>query len=227
MLSWNPLTDYSEGLPLPSASKEFIAEDDMGRIYRVLLEVADDFIFYGILFLPKSFDENKKYPFIISQHGGAGTPELCSDFYFDTNYTHMTRRVLEKNAVVFAPQLLLWDKNNFGAAYDRNAADNSLKQLGSSITALEVFCIMRSTDYFTAQPYIDRDKIGMIGLSYGGFYAIVTSAADTRIQSVYSSCFFNDRLTYNVRLGMDKRSYFFLSRMAALIAPRRLLYRSR
>lgn len=220
----SPLTGYSAALPKPKASKEFVAEDDMGKIYRIQLEVMDDFIFYGILFLPKNFNETKKYPYIISQHGGGGTPELCSDFFFDTNYTHMTRRVLEKNAVVFAPQLLLWDKNNFKAEYDRDAADNSLKQLGSSITALEIFCIMRSTDYFAAQSYVDADRIGMIGLSYGGLYTMVTAAADTRIKSAYSSCFFNDRLTYN-RSDWEwyNAAHTFLdSEMAALVAPRRL-----
>jgi dipeptidyl aminopeptidase/acylaminoacyl peptidase len=220
----SPLTGYNTELPLPKTSKEFIAEDDMGKIYRIQLEVMDDFIFYGLLFLPRNFDETKKYPYIISQHGGGGTPELCSDFYFDTNYTHMTRRVLEKNAVVFAPQLLLWDKNNFKAEYDRKTADNSLKQFGSGITALEVFCIMRSTDYFAAQPYIDAGRIGMIGLSYGGLYTMVTAAADTRIKSAYSSCFFNDRLTYSgFECEWFNAAHTFLdAEMTALVAPRRL-----
>jgi dienelactone hydrolase len=219
-----PLTEYSADLPLPGASKEFIGRDDMGTIYRILIEVTEGFTFYGILFLPVHFDDTMKYPFVISQHGGGGTPELCSDFYTDTNYTHMTRRVQEKNAVVFAPQLLLWDKNNFSAEYNREDADNDLKQLGSSITALEIFCIMRSIDYFCAQSYIDADKIGMIGLSYGGFYTMVTAAADTRIKSAYSSCFLNDRLTYNRNdwVWFNAANTFLDAETAALIAPRRL-----
>ena len=40
--------------------------------------------------------------FVISQHGGGGTPELCSDFYGDTNYNHLTRRILSRGAVVSA-----------------------------------------------------------------------------------------------------------------------------
>ncbi len=220
----NPLSGYSSELPLPKVKKEFVAEDDMGKIYRVMIDIMEDFTFYGILFTPINFDESKKYSYVISQHGGGGTPELCSDFYTDTNYTHMTRRILEKDTVVFAPQLLLWDKNNFSAEYNRDNADNALKQLGSSITALEIFCIMRSTDYFAAQDYIDADKIGMIGLSYGGFYTMVTAAADTRIKSAYSSCFFNNRLTYNWHdwVWFNAANTFLDAEMAALIAPRRL-----
>lgn len=220
----NPLNTYTSTLPLPKVSKEFVAEDDLGKIYRVMLEITENFVFYGILFLPKDFDETKKYSYIISQHGGGGTPELCSDFYTDTNYTHMTRRVLEKNNVVFAPQLLLWDTGNFSVEYNRQNSDIALKQLGSSITALEIFCIMRSTDYFAAQKYIDSDRIGMIGLSYGGFYTMFTAAADTRIKSAYSSCFFNDRLVYNWQdwVWFNAAHSFLDAETAALTAPRRL-----
>lgn len=219
-----PLTEYSDQLPLPVASKEFIGKDDLGTIYRVLIDITEGFTFYGILFLPVNFDDTVEYPLIISQHGGGGTPELCSDFYFETNYSNMTRRVQEKNAVVFAPQLLLWDKNNYSTEYNRENTDNSLKQLGSSITALEIFCIMRSIDYFCAQQYVNADKIGMIGLSYGGLYTLVTAAADTRIKSAYSSCFFNDRLTYNRNdwVWFNAADTFLDAETAALIAPRRL-----
>ncbi len=219
-----PLTEYNAGMPLPKVSKEFVAEDEMGKIFRIMLEVMNDFIFYGILFLPENFDESKQYTFVISQHGGGGTPELCSDFFTETNYTHMTRRILKRNAVVFAPQLLLWDRNHFAAEYDRDKADNDLKQLGSSITALEIFCIMRSIDYFSAQNYIDSDRIGMIGLSYGGFYTMVAAAADPRIKSAYSSCFFNERMIYNWRdfVWFNAANTFLDAEICALIAPRRL-----
>lgn len=223
-----PLCKYIENLPVPAVRKEFVAEDDMGKIYRIMLEVIDGFTFEGLLFFPKNFCESNKYSFVISQHGGSGTPELCSDFYNGTNYTNMTRRVLERGAVVFAPQLYLWNIDMFGVPYDRLLADRRLKQLGGSITALEIYCIMRCIDYFTTLPYIDSDKIGMIGLSYGGFYTMFTAAADKRIKSVYSSCFFNDRFEYDWPDWVwDNAANTFLdAEIAALVAPRRLYIES-
>ena len=219
-----PLCDYSVYMPLPVVRSEYLASDDMGTIYRVMFEIFEDFTFYGLMFFPKDFDEASRYPLVISQHGGSGSPELCSDFYFETNYTNMTRRILEYNAVVFAPQLLLWNPEMFGVAQNRQLRDNQLKQLGGSITALEVFCIKRCIDYFVKQAYINEDKIGMIGLSYGGFYTLMAAASDTRIKSAYSSCYYNDSfiLDWPDWIWNNSANTFKNAETAALIAPRRL-----
>ena len=35
----------------------------------------------GLLFFPKDFDENKKYPAIVTVHPGGGVKEQCSSLY--------------------------------------------------------------------------------------------------------------------------------------------------
>ena len=114
MLGW-PLNGYDERMPVPDAGIEYVSEDSLGRIFRLNIEVMEDVTAYGILFLPHTAPP---YPLILSQHGGWGTPELCSDFFGSDNYHDMTRRVLRKGAAVFAPQLLLW-KEEFGPEFDR------------------------------------------------------------------------------------------------------------
>ena len=222
-----PLTEYEtvRQTPVTCVEDTLVADDGVCEIRRMRFAVLGDYTVYGILFLPH--DRAEDAPFVISQHGGAGTPELCSDFFGDSNYNHQTRRLLEHGAVVFAPGLLLWDVKIYGDPYDRHRIDSDLKQVGSSITALEVFAIMRILDYFVTQPYCNPDRIGMAGLSYGGFFTTVTTAADVRIKSAYASCSFIDAVRYSSFTDWtwkNSANTFLEAEIAALIAPRYICF---
>ncbi len=165
---------------------------------------------------------------MISQHGGTGTPEVCSTLFegeTSYNYNDMTRRILEYDVNVFAPQMLLWSVEEYGIEYDREYIDAVLKLLGGSIAALEIYCLQRSLDYFEAQDYVDKERIGMIGLSYGGMYTLYTAAIETRIKAAVSSSFFCDRA--NDREHNDWKykglAYnFFDAEVAMLTRPRKI-----
>lgn len=219
MLGW-PLT---EPVSSPrSTKKELLSDEGEYCIYRMGFEIFKDFYFYGLFFEYK----NKKLPFVISQHGGLGTSELCSGLYDgDTsNYNHMTERILQRGVHVFAPQLLLWNPEKYEVEFDRKDIDSKLKQLGGSITALEIFCIQSVINYFEVQPNIDEQKIGMAGHSYGGFYTLFTAAIDTRIKTALSSSYFNDAYKYSWTDYTWKNSAekFLNSEIALLCYPRKL-----
>jgi hypothetical protein len=209
---------YVKGVP--EANVIYVSKDALGSIYRVEVAAGYGLTTYGILFLPHT---PGPYPLAISQHGGGGTPELCSGFYGDNNYNDMTRRVLEQGVAVFAPQLILWN-DTYGPEHQRNVYDNQLKHLGSSITAVEIFKIQRALDYLISRPDIDSSKIGMIGLSYGGFYTLYTAALDTRIKAAYSSCFINNRFVIDWPdfTWFNAGNRFLDAEIGALIAPRHL-----
>ena len=105
MLGW-PLTEYSYSVP--NVKKDFVAQDGLVTIYRLTVEVFPEFFYYGILFVR---EDGKKRPLILSQHGGDGTPELCSSLEPDgsSNYNDMTQRILKYDVNVFAGQMLLWN----------------------------------------------------------------------------------------------------------------------
>lgn len=224
-----PLTDYNKDMPLPNVRKWFVGTDDRGDIYRIQVEVLEELWFYGMYFVPKGKDEEKT-GLVVMQHGGGGTPELCSDIVGENNYYHMTTRILDRGVRVFCPQILVWNRvivaeppERVLPVYDRQRMDNSLKQMGSSIQALETYAIMRCLDYFCSEPFVDENKIGMTGLSYGGFYTMMVAAADTRIVSAYSSCAMNERFRYDWGDWTWKNSgnTFTDERICALCAPRR------
>lgn len=215
---------------VPKVETEYVGEDDMSKIYRLSVEVFEDFKFYGILFIPHGISE--KVPLVIAQHGGGGTPETCSDMYLENNYNFFTKRALERGFVVFAPSLMLWTFGidtgekfaRFDVPSDRQGNDRKLRQLGYSMTGLEVFCITRCIDYLITLPEVDKTRIGMMGLSYGGYFSLHTAAADTRIISTYDAGSFNDRSKVALTDWMHPNASecFHDAEVAALIAPRRL-----
>ncbi len=218
ILGW-PLT-MEKPSELPRITEELIADEETHLIYRMSFEILDGVKMSGLFFKAKT-DEKK--PLVIVQHGGLGTPELISNFYDNTaNYNHMTERVIGFGVHAFAPQLLIWNQEDFKVPFSRADIDNQLKHLGSSITAVEIYGLSRILDYFEAQVYVGR--FGMVGLSYGGFYTLFAAAADSRIESSVSCAFFNtrDRYPWSDWTWFGCADKFDDAEIACLVYPRRI-----
>lgn len=183
ILGW-PLTDNVSN-QIPDVKSEKLFEKETYNIYRMSFEVLEDVWLTGILIK----HDNKKRPLILAQHGALGSPELISGFYGSTsNYNDFVERMLKYDVNIFAPQLLIWDEKEYEIEFCRALLDSKLKRVGGSITAVEIFGLMRILDYFENQDYVKN--FGMAGLSYGGYYTMLMAAIDTRIKSAVSSSFF-------------------------------------
>lgn len=198
LLGW-PLTKPRTKLPKMKICEEREYEPGV-LMRRVQVETLPGLPFYGIMLIPETAG---KHPLVISQHGGWGTPEQTANLHRLNSYKDMSARMARRGCVVFAPQLLLWREDNGGEgrpgynlSHERGARENELRQLGSSIAAVEIFSIMRTLDWISTLDCVDPDRIGMIGISYGGFYTQMTAAIDTRIHAAVSNAFFNDRYAY-------------------------------
>lgn len=188
MLGW-PLSEEPRQ-PLTTVAT-LLSEENGIRLCRMRFEIFPGFFYYGLYFE----HTGQRLPLVLSQHGKWGTPEVCSDVIplEQTNYHHMSRRILQRGAHVFAPQMLLWQEESCGIAYNRDLLDAKLRQVGGSMVALELYCLRCCIHYFAAQPEVDEAQIGMVGLSYGGMYTLYAAALDIRIKAAFSCCYFNDR----------------------------------
>ena len=210
-------------LPKPKLiSKTLWTKDGNVNIYRVQLLLLDSIKFYGLYF--EQIENKESAPFIVSLHGKEGTPELCSSIYMDSsNYDHMVRRATDRGANVFVPQTLTWSEQFYKESYNRVALDSKLRQLGGSITALEVACLSSAITYFVDNENINADKIGAVGLSYGGIFTTYLTAFDKRIKSAFACSWFN---TTNVLSRFPDWCHFEgaltfgVGETAALICPR-------
>lgn len=223
MLGW-PLV--GEEAKRPNVRATYGGVTEYGAEYwRMQFEIFPDFYYYGILFL----HPGEALPLTVAMHGGLGTPELISELHgSSSNYNDMTRRLFSKGLQVFAPQHLLWDVKGypvFGKKVCdriddmRRSADNSLKQVGGSITALELWCLFRALDALAEREEVLGNAFGMVGLSYGGFYTLFASALEERIRAAVSCSFFNDRFDQNWSDWVFKNSGMeFLDAEVALLS---------
>jgi len=203
-----------------------IGEDGIGTYYRVKISVLPGVHAEGIYIVPKGL--KGKAPLIISMHGGGGSPEVAL-FHGGANYHDMVRGGVKRGYVVFAPQHLFSAQGYPGDI--RNRIDSRMRLIGTSLTAVEILKITRSLDTLLKRPEVDAHHVGMVGLSYGGYYALVTPAVDRRIKVTVAACYYGvqegrytrDELSVPSDFQFpDRFSLYKDSELAALICPRAL-----
>jgi dienelactone hydrolase len=209
-----------------TATFALLGEDNIGTYYRAMISILPEVQAEGIYIVPKGL--TGKAPLVISMHGGGGSPEVAL-FNGGANYHDMVRGGVKRGYVVFAPQHL-FSANGFPKDI-RNRIDERLRLVGTSLTAVEIAKITRSLDVILTRPEVDPDRIAMVGLSYGGYYALVTPAVDTRIKVSVCSCYYGvqegryerDELSIPSDFKFhDRFTLFRDSDLAALICPRAL-----
>jgi dienelactone hydrolase len=203
-----------------------IGEDTIGTYYRARIPVVMGVHAEGIYIVPKGL--KGRAPLVISMHGGGGSPEVAL-FHGGANYHDMVRGGIKRGYIVFAPQHLFSAPGYPGDI--RNRIDERMRLVGTSLTAVEIAKITRSLDVLLKRPEVDAKRVAMVGLSYGGYYALVTPAIDPRIKVAVSSCYFG---VQEYRYARDEngvpsdfrfKDRFTLLRdpeIAALICPRAL-----
>ncbi len=215
------------GRPGPEAP-EFrrLGEDGIGAYYRLRIAVLPGVHAEGLYIVPKGL--KRRAPLVIAMHGGGGSPEAAL-YHGGSNYHDMVRGGVKRGYVVFAPQHLF---SAAGYPADvRNRTDERMRLVGTSLTAVEVAKITRSLDVLLKRPEVDPKRVAMVGLSYGGYYALVTPALDTRIKCSVSSCYFGvqewryerDELAVPIDFRfMDRFTLLRDPEIVALICPRAL-----
>lgn len=210
--------------------EEYVAEDDLCYIYRLNITVDDDLDCYGLYLVPKSLAE--KAPLILCFHGGGGCPELICNFERTDNYNDAARKFLERGFIVFAPlfsfRSVVDDENTDIPIDMRLILDIRAKWIGTSLAAIEIFKVIKSFEFLLTRKEVDTDQVGVAGLSYGGFYALMVAALEERIKFCISSCYFNDRILINKKyptqfydwIWKGSINYFSDPQLVALICPR-------
>jgi dienelactone hydrolase len=215
-------------VPTAAATFQQIGEDSIGSYFRAMIPILPGVHAEGIYIVPKSLKSGEKAPLVISMHGGGGSPEVAL-FKGGVNYHDMVRGGVKRGYIVFAPQHLFSAE---GFPKDiRNRTDERLRLVGTSLTAVEIAKISRSLDVLLKRPEVDASRVAMVGLSYGGYYALVTPAIDTRIKVTVCSCYYGvqearyerDELSIPSDFKFkDRFTLFRDSDIAALICPRAL-----
>ncbi len=150
-------TDGSDNLELVKA-EDPLAGYDRPEIRNVTIKAADGVTpLYGKLILPTNFDMNKKYPVIVYLYNGPNVQLIHNSFPESGNlwYEYMAQH----GYIVFTMDGRgSWNRGiNFEQATFRKLGDVEIKDQ------------MKGVEYLKSLPYVDKDRMGVHGWSYGGF----------------------------------------------------------
>jgi len=126
---------------------------------------ADGQIVPGWLFVPKNLDRTKKHPAIIWIHGD-GVNQNYDGWHVQRNYAvyySFHQYLLQKGYVVFAPDY----RGSIG--YGRDWRTGVYMDVGGK----DAKDAWMAANYLKTLPYVDSDRMGVWGLSYGGFFTLI------------------------------------------------------
>ncbi len=119
----------------------------------------------GWLFLPSNFDRSKKHPAILWIHGD-GINQNYDGWHVERNYAvyySFHQYLLDQGYVVFAPDY------RGSTGYGRDWRQGVYKDVGGH----DAQDAWMGGKYLASLPYVDPDRIGVWGLSYGGFFTLI------------------------------------------------------
>ncbi|MCQ2270072.1 MAG: DPP IV N-terminal domain-containing protein [Bacteroidales bacterium] len=156
---------------LLKASKNPYADCSLGKttIFSIKNKAGDDL--YCRMILPPNFDETKKYPCLIYVYGGPHSQLVDNTFMSGGQFLQY---MAQRGYVVFT-------LDNRGTA---NRGAEFEKCIHRHLGDLEVEDQMCGVEYLKSLPYIDAQRIGLDGWSYGGF---MTLSLITRYPDVFKA----------------------------------------
>lgn len=141
----------------------------VGEVKLVNLKTKDgSFDLHGRIVLPPNFDEKKKYPVIVYVYGGPHSQMVQNRWLGGARGWQLY--MAQKGYIAFT-------LDNRGTQHRGKDFEQAIhRQLG----VLEVEDQMQGIEYLKSLPYVDADRIGVHGWSYGGFMTIsmMTKHAD-------------------------------------------------
>jgi dienelactone hydrolase len=196
--------------------------------YEVALDVFPDVIAYGALLLPDDLQPGRRRPVVVCQHGLEGRP---TDTFLDNHraYHDYAAKLAQRGFIVFAPQNPYIFKDRF------RTLQRKANPLGKTLFSVIIAQHQQIVRWLKGQPFVDPQRIGFYGLSYGGKSAMRIPAVVTDYCLSICSADFNEWVRKNASTR-HRFSYvwtgeyeifewnlggtFNYAEMAALICPR-------
>lgn len=231
---WNEVIGRLPAATGPVNARSRLAYDkEKWSGYDVVLDVYPDVFAWGVLLLPKDIKAGERRPVVVCQHGLEGVPhDTITDDPKSGGYGYykaFAARLAERGFVVFAPHNPYRGRDQF------RVLQRKANPLGKSLFSVIIAQHERILDWLSQQPFVDSQRIGFYGLSYGGKTAMRVPAVLDRYALSICSADFNEWIRKNVTTE-SPYSYLFTieyempefnlgqtfnyAEMAALIAPR-------
>jgi len=181
-----------ERVPLDAETEETTQLDGYRR-ERIVYDTEDTMSVPAFLLVPD--DRREPGPALLALHGhGPGKSVVCGLETTDAPNGDYAVQLVERGYVVLAPDLRCFGERADWMPDDHYACDTNLVHAvmaGWCPLAQNLWDLARSLDLLAAQPLVDPDRIGVVGLSYGATMTLFLAATDERVKAAVVSGYFS------------------------------------
>ena len=139
----------------------------------------------GVLIKPVGFDPSKKYPLLVVIHGGptgVDSPVVRGDRYYPIEMFSA------KGALILRPNY------RGSAGYGEKFRSLNVRNLGVG----DYWDVISGVDHLIGQGIVDRDRVGAMGWSQGGYISAFITCSSDRFKAVSVGAGISDWMTYYV-----------------------------
>jgi dipeptidyl aminopeptidase/acylaminoacyl peptidase len=151
---------------------------------------SDEFTVQGWLLYPRDFDPQRRYPMVVSVHGG---PAWASRPHWPGTFFDLSA-VAAQGSFVFCPN----PRGSFGQGKAFTRAN--VKEFGHG----DLRDILAGVDEALKAAPIDKDRLGIAGWSYGGYMTMWAVTQTTRFRSAVAGAGIANWQSYYGQNGIDQ-----------------------
>ena len=181
-----------------TALNPWVAEIEKGEIEEVWFKARDGFDLHGWILKPPGFDPSQKYPSILQIHGGPQTQ-------YGNMYMH------EFHYLAAAGYVVYWSNPRGSQGYGEAVTGSIYGQWGT----VDYDDVMDWADTVEKQPYIDPERMGVTGGSYGGYMTTLIIGRTDRFKAAVAQRVVSNFLSF---YGSSDLNYG-LEHLAGTAAP--------
>ena len=168
-----------------TSMKDQLKDFDIGTREVVQWKSRDGAHVEGVLLKPAGFDPARKYPLLVVIHGGptgVDRPDIQPDRYYPVE------RFLAKGAVILRPNY------RGSAGYGEKFRSLNVRNLGLG----DYDDVITGVDFLIAKGFVDRDRVGAMGWSQGGYISAFITTYSDRFRATSVGAGISDWMTYYV-----------------------------
>ncbi len=182
------LGSFPEPVPLDPETLETVQKNGY-RLERVVFDSEKIMSVPAFLLVPDTRSEPG--PAVLAVHGhGPGKSHVCGLVETAQPNADYARQLVRRGYVVLAPDLRCFGERVDEGPADHYECDTNLVHgvmAGAAPLAQNLWDMARALDLLERHPLVDPDRLGVVGLSYGGTVALFLAAYDNRVAAAVVS----------------------------------------
>jgi dienelactone hydrolase len=149
----------------PNAHTRKVYDKERWTGYEVVLDVYNDLFAWGFILIPKDLKPGEKRPVVVVQHGRSRVPQIMIEGN-STGYNDVAAKLADKGFIVFAPHNLYRGEDLY------RWLNRKANTVGKTLWSFIVSQHDQLLQWLGTLPYVDKNRIGFYGLSFGGSSAM-------------------------------------------------------